>query len=315
MKPIPIALAVALTALTLWRWGRLTRLLRAAAALACAALAVYGAGVVHLPGLETMVGAIGSTLGPYTYALVAVMAFLETGAFVGLLVPGETVVIVGGVVAGQGHVDVLVLLGLTWACALGGDLTGYLLGRRLGRQFLLKHGPRVHVTEPRLARVEEFFARYGLATILVGRFVGLVRPVAPFLAGASRYPPGRFTAVAVVGTGLWSTAFVLLGYLFWQSFDQAVAIAKRGSLALAGAVALLVCLVAAYRYLRGRQRRAGARGPNSRAPVSPGGLDAPRQERSRVASAPDLQSASERKGRRASPRLKAHQRARAEDAA
>jgi hypothetical protein len=172
MKPIPIALAVGLAGLTLWRWGRLTWLVRAAAALACGALVVYGAGAVHLPGLETMVATIGSTLGPYTYALVAVMAFLETGAFVGLLVPGETVVIVGGVVAGQGHVDVLILLGLTWACALGGDLTGYLLGRRLGRQNLLNHGPLVHFTEPRLARVEEFFARYGLPTILVGRFAG-----------------------------------------------------------------------------------------------------------------------------------------------
>jgi membrane protein DedA with SNARE-associated domain len=315
MKPIPIALAVALAGLTLWRWGRLTWLVRAAAALACAALSAYGAGVVHLPGLETMVGTIGSTLGPYTYALVAVMAFLETGAFVGLLVPGETVVIVGGVVAGQGHVDVVVLLGLTWACALGGDLTGYLLGRRLGRQFLLKHGPRVHITEPRLARVEEFFARYGLATILIGRFAGLVRPVAPFLAGASRYPPARFTAVAVFGTGLWSIAFVLLGYVFWQSFDQAIAIAKRGSLALAGAVGLLVCLIVVFRYLRGSHRSASDRGVGNRAPAASGGLDAPRQKRSCVASASDLKGASEREGRRVPPRLRGRQRARAEDPA
>jgi membrane protein DedA with SNARE-associated domain len=204
---------------------------------------------------------------------------------------------------------------LTWACALGGDLTGYLLGRRLGRQFLLKHGPRVHITEPRLARVEEFFARYGLATILVGRFAGLVRPLAPFLAGASRYPAGRFTAAAVAGTGLWSTAFVLLGYLFWQSIDQAIAIAKRGSLVLAGTVALLVCLVIVYRYLQGRHRRAPDRGLDRRAPAGRGGLDAPRQERSRVANAPELQAASEREGRRVSPRLRPPQRARAEDAA
>jgi undecaprenyl-diphosphatase len=183
------------------------------------------------------------------------MAFLETGAFVGLLVPGETVVIVGGVLAGQGHIEVLPLLGVTWCCGFGGDLTAYLLGRRLGRRFLLAHGPRIHITEGRLARVEEWFARYGLATILIGRFVGLVRPVAPFLAGASRYPARRFVPLAVLGTGLWSVAFVVLGYLFWQSFDEAIAIAQRGSLALGATIAVVIGAVLGYRYVRGRTRR------------------------------------------------------------
>jgi hypothetical protein len=168
MKPIPVALAAALAGLTFWRWGRLTWLVRAAAALACGALVVYGAGAVHLPGLDRLVATMGSTLGAYTYALVGVMAFLETGAFVGLLVPGETVVIVGGIVAGQGHVHVLILLGLTWACALGGTspATCSVVA------WAAKICSTTVRTEPRLARVEEFFARYGLATILVGRFAG-----------------------------------------------------------------------------------------------------------------------------------------------
>ena len=188
------------------------------------------------------------------------MAFLETAAFTGLVVPGETVVILGGVIAGQGDVDVLALFALTWLCALSGDATGYLLGRRLGRRFLLAHGPRVHLSGARLLRVEEFFARYGLATILIGRFVGLVRAVAPFLAGASRYPPGRFIAIAVLGTGLWSAAFVFLGFIFWQSFDEAIAIAKQGSLVLATIVVLIVSAIAIYRHVRER-RRAGAARP------------------------------------------------------
>jgi undecaprenyl-diphosphatase len=255
VKVVPIAFSLALAGITVWRWARLGWALRTAAGALCVALALYGAGVFQLPQLETLVGTIGSTLGPYTYVLVAVMAFLETGAFVGLLVPGETVVIVGGVVAGQGHVDVVALVGLTWLCAFGGDLTGYLLGRRLGRRFLLEHGPRVGVTEARLVQIEEFFARYGLATVLIGRFVGLVRPVAPFLAGASGYPARRFVPLAVLGTGLWSAAFVVLGFLFWQSFDQAIAIAKRGSLALGATIVLVIGVILAYRYLRDRSRR------------------------------------------------------------
>src|SRR5437762_6463101 len=221
MKLLPIVFAFAVAAVIVWRWARLGWPVKLAGAAVSAAVALYGAGVFHLPELEKVVASVGSTLGPYTYALVAVMAFLETGAFVGLLVPGEMVVIVGGVVAGQGHIELLPLLGLTWICAFTGDLTGYALGRRLGRRVLLEHGPHVHITEARLARVETLFARYGLGTILIGRFVGLVRPIAPFLAGASRYPAGRFAAVARAGTGLSSAAFVLLGFAFCQSFEQA----------------------------------------------------------------------------------------------
>ncbi len=257
---LPIASAVAVAAITLWRWPRLGWPLRALGVAASVALALYGAGIIHLPKFEDVVASIGSTLGPYTYALVAVMAFLETGAFVGLLVPGETVVIVGGVVAGQGHIDLWLLLVLTWLCAFAGDLTGYLLGRRLGRRFLLTHGPRVHITEERLRRVEEYFGRYGPAAILIGRFVGLIRAVAPFLAGASKYPRGRFVALAALGTGMWSAAFVLLGYLFWQSLDEAIAIAKSSSLVVGAVAAVVIALVVAYRYLRDRTNngRSGA---------------------------------------------------------
>lgn len=255
MRIVSIGVAIALAAVMLRRWARLGWPLRGLGVAVCGALVVYGAGIIHPPRLEDIIATVGSTLGVYTYALVAVMAFLETGAFVGLLVPGETVVIVGGVVAGQGHIDLGLLLGLTWLCAFAGDVTGYMLGRRLGRRFLLAHGPRVHITEQRLVRVEGFFARYGPATILIGRFVGLVRPVAPFLAGASKYPPGRFVALAGLGTALWSAALVLLGYLFWQSLDEAIAIAQRGSLVFGGAVAVVVALVVGYRYLRDRNSR------------------------------------------------------------
>jgi undecaprenyl-diphosphatase len=268
MKATPIVFAFAVAAVVGWRWARLTWPLRGLGVAACGALVLYGAGIVQLPSLEDVIASVGSALGPYTYALVAVMAFLETGAFVGLLVPGETVVMVGGVVAGQGHIDLGLLLGVTWLCAFGGDVTGYLLGRRLGRRFLLAHGPRVHITEQRLLRVEAFFARYGPAAILFGRFVGLVRAVAPFLAGASEYPRGRFVVLAAVGTGLWSATFVLLGYAFWESLDEAIAIAKRGSFALGGTVAVVIGLAIGYRYLRERRRSASTGGVKMRSSQS-----------------------------------------------
>ena len=144
------------------------------------------------------------------------MAFLETGAFVGLIAPGETVVIVGGLVAGQGEINIIILIGLVWVCAVAGDTTSFLLGRRLGREFILKHGHRVRITETRLEQVEGFLHRHGGATILFGRFLGLVRALAPFVAGASRLPVRRFLPYDIVAAGAWATTFCLLGYIFWQ---------------------------------------------------------------------------------------------------
>src|SRR4029453_1076307 len=105
------------------------------------ALAVYSSGVLsELPDPKKLIGDIAQALGPWAYALVGVSAFLETGAFVGLVAPGETIVIAGGVIAGQGEIDLIPLIGLVWVCAVLGDTTSFFIGRRLGRRFLIRHG-------------------------------------------------------------------------------------------------------------------------------------------------------------------------------
>jgi undecaprenyl-diphosphatase len=184
------------------------------------------------------------------YALVGVMAFLETGAAVGLVAPGEFTVILGGVAAGQGEIELVPLIALVWVCAVAGDIVSYVLGRRLGRGFLLRHGPRVKLTEDRIDRVERYFTRYGIATILFGRFVGIVRSLAPFAAGASGMPARRFIPATAVAAGIWAATCSVLGYLFWQSFDELVAIFKEGAFAIVLVAALVVGAIALARRLR-----------------------------------------------------------------
>jgi undecaprenyl-diphosphatase len=191
--------------------------------------------------------------------LVGVMAYLETGAFVGLIAPGEFTVVFGGVVAGPGKIDVVALLAIVWAAAVAGDVTSYVLGRRLGREFLVRHGPRVKITEERLEQVEVFFHRHGGPTILIGRFIGLVRALAPFIAGASRMPFRRFIPYDVIAAGLWSATFVLLGYVFWRSFHQVIAIAKQGAFAFGTVVVVLVGTVVAVRHFRDPANRTALR--------------------------------------------------------
>jgi undecaprenyl-diphosphatase len=259
VKAGPLVLAAVVAAFLAVRLKRLSTEARVVLALLVAGLVVYGAGLVQPPNLERTIEDLGDALGSYTYVLVGVMAFLETGAFVGLIAPGEFTVVFGGVVAGQGKIDVVALLALVWAAAVAGDVTSYVLGRRLGRGFLVRHGPRLNITEARLEQVEAFFADHGGPTILIGRFIGLVRALAPFVAGASRMPFRRFVPYDVIAAGLWSATFVLLGYFFWRSFHEVIAIAKQGAFAFGTVVVVIVGAVVAARHLRDPAHRAALR--------------------------------------------------------
>jgi membrane-associated protein len=215
-------------------------LLLALAALAAIGFALTTTGTVELPDLEKALTDLSDTLGTWTYALVGGLAFLETGAFVGLVAPGETAVVLGGVVAAQGGVDLVPMLLLVWLAAAAGDFASFMLGRRLGRRFLVAHGPRMSITPDRLARVDSFFDKHGAKAILVGRFVGIVRAVAPFLAGSSGMRVRAFLPWSLLGTAAWAATFTLVGYAFHESFSSAADLVTH--LALAAAVAAGVVL-------------------------------------------------------------------------
>jgi membrane protein DedA with SNARE-associated domain/membrane-associated phospholipid phosphatase len=255
MKPFWIVVAAAIVIALVLRWRRFSTERRIFGVLAAAAAAVYGAGLVHLPNIEKVIEDVGTALGTWTYALVGVFAFLETGAFVGLVLPGETALLVGGVVAGQGRISIVVVIAIAWAAAVLGDTVSFLLGRRLGRGFLERHGPRFKITEERLTQVEGFFHRHGGPTILIGRFIGLVRALAPFIAGSSKMSYARFLPYDIVGCGLWAAALLLLGYVFWHSFDKALEIAKQGALALGLVIGVVVGIVVAWRRWRQPENR------------------------------------------------------------
>jgi membrane protein DedA with SNARE-associated domain/membrane-associated phospholipid phosphatase len=258
MKIAPILAAVALAAFLVVRRRKLEPTLRIGGAIFVVGLLVYGSGLVQFPDVKKLVEDAGNALGQWTYVVVGVMAFFETGAFVGLIAPGETFLIFGGVVAGQGTISLVSLIAIVWACAVLGDLASFYAGRRLGRAFLVKHGPKVSITEERLRSVEEFFDRHGGKAIFLGRFVGLVRAVNPFLAGSSGMPLKRFLPYDVIGAGAWATMLLVLGYIFWQSFDRVLQYAQRGTLALGTTIVVLSGLLWLYRRFRVEENRVKA---------------------------------------------------------
>jgi undecaprenyl-diphosphatase len=150
------------------------------------------------------------------------------------------------------------VIAIAWFCAWAGDTTSFFVGRRLGREFLLRHGPRFSFGEERLRRVDDFFDRHGGKTIFVGRFVGFVRAFAPFIAGSSGMRYRAFVPYSILGCGLWVSSAIVVGYLFSRSIDTAIKYAGKGAFVLGALIVVVVGAVALRRHLRVPENRRAA---------------------------------------------------------
>jgi membrane protein DedA with SNARE-associated domain/membrane-associated phospholipid phosphatase len=237
---------------------RRKRLLIVAIAAAIAAGYYLLSRVIPHEELQQLLEDVSNTLGAWTYLLVGVFAFAETGAFVGLVVPGETVMLLGGAVAGQGAIEIYLLIAIAWFAAWAGDTTSFFLGRRLGREFVLRNGPRFGIDHERFEKVEDYFSRHGGKTIFIGRFVSLVRAFAPFIAGSSGMRYRAFVPYSILGTGLWASAHILIGYFFSRSIDTAAKYAGRGAFLLGTLIVVVAGTVFLVRRLRVEENRRAA---------------------------------------------------------
>lgn len=256
--------AVALSLVALFVWGRRRLPAGALVALLAAAvgLAVYASGIYsELSDLRAAVEGEGEPLGSEAYAIVGAVAFLETGAPpFGWLFPGEFGVVFGGALAGRGSLEIVPLIALVWLCSAAGDSCCFLLGRRFGREFLTREHRRVRLTHERAEKIDAYFDRWGGATVAVGRLLPLLRPVAPFLAGSSHLSYRRFLPWSILGAGVFSLVFCLIGYASYRSATEAAS--TLGRIGLVVALVVIVGFVLAVRARR-RRGRAETRGAES----------------------------------------------------
>jgi membrane protein DedA with SNARE-associated domain len=188
---------------------------------------------------------------PWGYFIVGAATFMENSVGAGVIVPGETLVIIGGFYARIGD------LWLPWvivAACLGavlGDNVGYLIGRRYGRGFLERHGRRLFVTADRLARADAYYRRHGGKTVFLGRFIPVVRSVGCILAGIAHMPWRRFLVYDLAGAIVWGTGHSILGYAIGASYERWKKYLTPGGLVV---FVLLLLLVGGARLLA--QRRA-----------------------------------------------------------
>jgi membrane protein DedA with SNARE-associated domain len=194
-------------------------------------------------------------LGPWSYVIIFTAAALECAAFAGLIVPGESLVLAAGFFAHRGLLQLEAVMAAAALGAAAGDNIGYYLGRRLGRDWLLRHGSRFGLRRKRLTQVDAFFKRHGPKAVFVGRFVGFARALVPFVAGASRMSYRQFLLYDALGAVLWTITFVSLGYILGASWRLAEKwIGRAGFILLA--LAVLAGLVVWYRR---RQKARAAR--------------------------------------------------------
>ena len=151
-------------------------------------------------------------VGAWGYLVIFLVVALECQALLGLFMPGESLVLMGGFLAGQGLFDPGVLIGVIAVAAILGDSIGYEFGRRLGREWLLMHGRRFGLRQEHLERVDGFLLRHGGKAIFGSHFLHLLRALMPFVAGARRMRYRQFLLFNVAGCLVWATVFVLLGY-------------------------------------------------------------------------------------------------------
>jgi membrane-associated protein len=157
-----------------------------------------------------VLGRIQDLPGILVYCLVAFLVFGEAALFIGFVLPGETAVIVAGVVASKGHVNVVTLCVIVVLSAIVGDSVGYEVGRRYG-DHLIKL-PLVRSRRKSIDRALEGLRRRGLIYVFVGRFTAFLRAIMPGLAGMSRLPYRRFLLANASGGLLWGVGYTLLGY-------------------------------------------------------------------------------------------------------
>ena len=164
---------------------------------------------VHLKGVI-------ADYGVWTYAILFVVVFCETGLVVTPILPGDSLLFAAGALAAddslQDTLDVRLLLALLSVAAIGGDAVNYSIGKFLGPKVLTRDGR--FLKRKYLERTHRFYERHGGKTIILARFVPIVRTFAPFLAGVGEMSYWRFASYNIVGAILWISLFILGGYLF-----------------------------------------------------------------------------------------------------
>jgi membrane-associated protein len=156
---------------------------------------------------------LAATYGSLAYGILFLIVFCETGLVVTPFLPGDSLLFAAGALASQGAFNVHLLALLLLVAAILGDAVNYSIGRRMGPAVFERKNSKIFKPEY-LARTQRYFEKYGAKTIVIARFVPIVRTFAPFLAGVGTMSYARFAFYNIAGAIAWVGLFVYAGYIF-----------------------------------------------------------------------------------------------------
>jgi membrane-associated protein len=166
-----------------------------------------------LLALDQTVANVALQYGPWLYALLFVVIFAETGLVVFPFLPGDSILFIAGTVVATAGLNVHVLVALLVVAAIAGDGVNYAVGHYIGPRVFDRPDSR-WIRQDHLRRTQAFYEKYGGITIIIGRFVPIIRTFAPFLAGVAGMTYRKFLSFNVIGAVAWIASLVYAGYLF-----------------------------------------------------------------------------------------------------
>lgn len=202
--------------------------------------------VLHL---DTHLSAIIQQIGALTYLLLFAVIFCETGLVVTPFLPGDSLIFAAGTFAARGDLGLFLLFGILAVAAILGDTANYWAGKIIGPKVFQKESSRIF-KKSYLDRTHGFYEKYGAETIILARFVPIVRTFAPFVAGIGRMTYWRFIAYNVVGGIAWVAIFLFGGYFFGN-----LPLVKRNFTIVVLAIIFISILPALIEYLRQRRKK------------------------------------------------------------
>lgn len=162
--------------------------------------------------IDVHLGQLISAYGFATYAILFVIIFVETGLVFTPFLPGDSLLFAAGAFAALGSLNIFLILGLLTAAAILGDTCNYWIGHFFGQKLV--DNPKVPIRKEHLEETQKFFEKHGGKTIILARFVPIVRTFAPFVAGIGKMSYGKFISYNVVGGVAWVFLATLAGYFF-----------------------------------------------------------------------------------------------------